>query len=532
MSDPSPPTPMPIGDAAQSKPPAGKLVRLGVWVGLLVAIGVGMPVWLSLLRGPAVYERSGLLTVGWLTSAGAMLGLWLLLKTTPPGAIKLSPRLGKRIILLLTAGLTASAIFFVSPVLERGPLRARVDGTAWLVGSSPYLLTPARVLAIESADTTSLRGPDPFAAESLAVDRAAPGQNSISLYPPATQLAFVVSRALDYVLPTGERPTPTTSAAPTSTRPGDWREAMLALPWWRQLFVWRTLMAVALLLTVAELIAWLRSRDVSVWWAAVFAWQPVVLVGVLGAGHGDLLALLFLVAGLRRVDVGRRRRGGLCLGAAAAMHPITWLAIPLAAMHAWRTIDAAGGRRVLAWSFAAGLLLTLPPLVASDKWHVVWPTVTAVFGNADGLDDNASLYWLLQRWTEDATWLPPAGWILAIAAAVIAAWIVTARRGRPETAIYVAVLAALLLGPTGRPSLLVWPLAMVPLLGGRGGLTACVWAATAVLAWGDRSANVVWQYAPVYAAALVEIVAWRMRSRTAARDRRRTSATAGQDIYQ
>ena len=67
-------------------------------------------------------------------------------------------------------------------------------------------------------------------------------------------------------------------------------------------------------------------------------------------------------------------------------------------------------------------------------------------------------------------------------------------------------LVGLLLSPLMPPWLLVWPLAMVPLLPAGAGLTALVWAATATLSYATGPHLPLLELVPVYAAGGVELI--------------------------
>ena len=88
-------------------------------------------------------------------------------------------------------------------------------------------------------------------------------------------------------------------------------------------------------------------------------------------------------------------------------------------------------------------------------------------------------------------------------------------------AVYAASTVGLLLSPVSPPWLLIWPLAMVPLLGGGAGLTVLVWAATAGLSYLPETADAPFSparaaalaLAPVYVVGLAEAVLLTRRRR-------------------
>ena len=502
------PTPPPMSSPPTR--PAGALrrrARLLAWVAAVLLLAGGLPAFFFALRGDRVLEKAALLQSGWLGLAGICLGLWSLLASTPPDAIRLSQRLGKRILLILGAALAGAALLWLVPLLSSEPLRHRYDGKIWLLGDNPYRTSPAVAAARARWSRDADDRPD-------ALDAAAPHQGRTTLTLPAGQAFLTAGRAVEYLLP-GTAAERAASRVAVGGEASGWRGRLDEAPWWRRLFAWRCVLAAAYLVTVGELITWLRQRGDSVWWAALFAWQPLVLLETVGMGHQDVLGVMFLVAGLRRAEAGRLRRGAICLAASVAVQPVALLALPLVLRQAGRSGEPADSprrwrdvRRVGVW-FAATLLLLLLPILSPTA---LVNLAAAVRQYAYGPSSNATLYRGLE-WLFVGTGDPgrgasvrTAGWALCGAAtlgAVAAAWL---RRARPATGTYAALTAGLLLSPIAPPWALIWPLALVPALAGRGGLSALVWAGTAVLYYGGGlMESPWWQVAPVLAAAAAEL---------------------------
>lgn len=469
----------------------GSWLRLMLWSLLVLLTVVCLTAWCWTLKAGAAATRPDLLQGGWLAIAGLCLALWLLLATTPTGAIRLSPRLSKRTLILLSALVAIAAVAWLRPVLSTEVLRYRFDGRAWLLAMSPYQVSPdeAEVLA-SSVQDAELRLD--------LLDRAAPDQQRTTLNLPVSQAAFVATRTLEYLSPQEEHVRPP-FAPQTRAADADWRTTLLDLPWWRQMFFWRVLLAGVYLLTVAELIAWLRYRELSPWWAVVFAWQPLVVMEMLGAAHQDMIGVLFLIAGLRRADGGNMRRAAMCLAASVAVKPLAILAIPFVIRRAWREdgtefyppkralAPPAGGpaaRRLVIW-FLATLVLLLAPLYSREALAETW-RATSAYLTSPGQD--AALWRVL-----DAVFGGPdaslerqlrvclAAWSICAIATMVVGVIAWQRRVSPAAAMYAMLMTGLMLSPTMSPWLLAWPLAMVPVLRGRAGPAALVWAGTASL---------------------------------------------------
>jgi hypothetical protein len=129
------------------------VARLVAWIMLVSGILVLTPVWLWLrfVRPQVVqswqtfgYDFSGsILGRGWLLLGLLLLAVSLLLRTTPPTALRLSPRWSALLILAGTAALQASAICAGQRArLSTDALRYRTEGAMWLAGISPVRRNP------------------------------------------------------------------------------------------------------------------------------------------------------------------------------------------------------------------------------------------------------------------------------------------------------------------------------------------------------------------------------------------------------
>lgn len=524
-----------VPESSPSAPPRilRRRGRLAAWIGVVAIVVLAMPAWAFLLRDGGLILQLDLFRAGLLGGAALMLLMWMMLASTPINALRLSPYTSKRVILLISALLTAAALAWPAPILDDEPLRYRADGTSWLNGVSPYSLTPDEVTALwqslGSAQSPLESPDDPFNGETRTITEAVPGQDRATRIGPVLQGVAVMARAVEYLLAPGSRVVSNIAA----TRPAtDWREAMETLPWWRQLWSWRLMLGAVYLLTVGELIAWLRQRDQSVWWAATFAWVPLTWFSSIAAGHGEIVGVLFFVAALRRLELNRNRRAALCLAGAAAVQPLTLLLLPFALRQAESRPDRSepatlARRRFAVWLIVTSVLLWLPVLLIDGGWRGFGHSVFMYINGVDDTWRNAPLprmiVWLILDDSNPTRRL----WVRLLTIGIggvgllIVASFVWTRRAGIDVAAYALLLTAFLLAGDAPPWRMIWPLALVPILAGRGGLTALVWAGTCGLHYtrftlsnDTNPANVlVAEYIPVYVAAVVEIIIVSRRTR-------------------
>ncbi|MEM7807956.1 MAG: hypothetical protein AAF561_07590 [Planctomycetota bacterium] len=287
-------------------------MRLGAWVVTLISVLV-LPAIGLLALSDDVTQSLDTLHVGWLIASSVVVLLWLLLATTPPDAIKVSPRLGKRLVLGITSLVLGSAVVLGHPTLEPVALEASTHGEAWISGEREVAHGPPR--------------------------------------PPIIELAAVATRAVDAA----------TSFEPLPERDSDWRPTMAERSLVDRLLPWRILLAIGVLGATWEIIASLRSRGISVWHAGLFAWSPAVWLMAAGFGGPAVLATWFSAASLRRAELGRRRRAGLWLALAVATSPIALLMVP------WVLVGSGGKRLASLWFVGVSSILWVALLLAGDN---------------------------------------------------------------------------------------------------------------------------------------------------------------------
>jgi hypothetical protein len=101
------------------------------------------------------------------------------------------------------------------------------------------------------------------------------------------------------------------------------------------------------LLTIAVLLAWLRSTQQSPWLALVYAWNPLVILEIAHSGHIDALGALWIATSAWMLSTGRGMRAMVAFVIAVATKLLPIVLLPLF----WKRVrmrDAAAGAIVLA----------------------------------------------------------------------------------------------------------------------------------------------------------------------------------------
>ncbi len=441
----------PPPDAATATPRWRRHGRLAAWAVLTVIAGLFGLLALWPIRGP-INQHVTLVRGIWVAGSFLPLATWLLLATTPKDAILVSPRLGKRLILLTAAALAASSLWLTSPTWSTDILRHEADGATWLSGRSPYRYTPNDSVT----PGTALTSDDVHASAFATLLAAAPDRDQTSLAPPAVQAVIAASAAVELVLPRGS---PEALSA-VRIEPTDWAGAVERLPWWRRLFVLRLLLALIYFATVNELIAWMRQRNLSVWWAGLYAWSPAAWIGagILGVAGG--LAALLLIASLRRLEAERHRRSAVGLAGAVAASPLLLPLVP------WMIV----GKRQRSWLWFG--------LVSAAMWV---PALTYQYGYGPSAL-RVARYLATPGDTLVGSlfvFAPAVGWSIWLAGQGLVAWLINKRGGGAATVVYGMTLSSTLLAPTSAVGLILLPMAVAVAPGRRGGLAAIALVASA-----------------------------------------------------
>jgi hypothetical protein len=194
--------------------------------------------------------------------------------------------------------------------------------------------------------------------------------------------------------------------------------------------------------------------------------------------------------------------------------------------------SAAAARRATVWFLAAIVLLMTPVWIGGGLFDLA----RALGDFLTTAEHDGALYRLLETMfvgpdasAQRVERVRMAAWILCGLATVAAGLIAWLRRVRPPAAFYAMSMAALLASPVISPWALIWPLAIVPVLRGRAGPAALIWAGTAVLSYTAQTLDggrpspqaILLQMAPVYVMAVTETL---VTSRHAARYRHRRVA--------
>jgi len=203
---------------------------------------------------------------------------------------------------LLIAALLFAVAFRVPPALGRvGPdndmVRYIYDGRLQTLGYNPYTVLPS----------------DPAMAGTHTDDtRLMPSRNAQTPYPAAAQLFFRL-------------------VVTVRESAGAMKLALVGCD----------------LLTIAVLLAWLRSTRRSPWLALAYAWNPLVILEVAHSGHVDALGALWIAVAAWMLSTGRGMRAMIAFVLAVASKLLPIVLLPLF----WRRVrmrDAAAGALVLA----------------------------------------------------------------------------------------------------------------------------------------------------------------------------------------
>jgi alpha-1,6-mannosyltransferase len=128
------------------------------------------------------------------------------------------------------------------------------------------------------------------------------------------------------------------------------------------------------LLTIAVLLAWLRSTSRSPWLALLYAWNPLVILEIAHSGHLDALGALWIAVAAWMLSTGRGMRAAIAFVIAIAVKLLPIVLLPLF----WkriRLLDAAAGAVVLAALYypfrSAGALPlgAVPNVVAAIRFN-------------------------------------------------------------------------------------------------------------------------------------------------------------------
>jgi hypothetical protein len=188
------------------------------------------------------------------------------------------------------------------------------------------------------------------------------------------------------------------------------------------------------LLTIAVLLAWLRSTRRSPWLALVYAWNPLVILEVAHSGHVDALGALWIAVAAWMLSTGRGMRATIAFVLAVASKLLPIVLLPLF----WKRVrlrDAAVGGLVLAALYfpfrSAGMLPlgAVPNVVAYIRFNgplfkalaaALSPQGAALVAVAAGL--GVAVWMRASRTADDpAAWAWPMAVSLA-AAPVIYPW--------------------------------------------------------------------------------------------------------------
>ena len=472
--------------------------RFILWTTAAAGLLIGQVLWLVLLRGPRILANDAILIGGQIALTLPVLLIALLLKTTPPDAIKLRRQASEGLILAGVALLQLAAVVLLRPALSEDVLRYRTDGRMWLDGISPYATSPRDW---NNAD---------------AVDSLVPFPHMRTIYPAVAQATFAAAAAIERA----STPPVDLLTQSQSADQSPWRRYLASSPTPYRASVFRLMYALAAVATTLVLLLLLRANQQSPWWAALLAWNPLVTLETGGMGHHDVVGVAIVLLSLYTLAKSRPMQPFAGLALATAVKPFALLLAPFLI----RGIDrhkrpAATATAAAACLFATILiLLYLPPLLF-QRGYIGWRASARTYSQT--WEANGSFYDMIVRTFGDGgrdegranERAKQMARLLSVAALLAAALVAWQFKASPAMAGYWLCLAALLLSPVVYPWYLLWALGFVPLLRGEAGWTAIVWSGTICAsylmwhtpAWRLGNGALLGEYGVVYAALIFEI---------------------------
>ena len=265
------------------------------------------------------------------------------------------------------------------------------------------------------------------------------------------------------------------------------------------------------ILMILRLLAWLRR---PLWQVIWYAWCPLPVTEVSLAGHQDIVGVFFLLLAL---DLALRRQAAgwaaLALVASVFTKGFALLLLPL-------FVRTYGGR--FAWAAALCLLYLGMPL-----WVYLPEFLHGMKQYLDNVHANAGLF----HWMNMALTPVSRRFHYAIAEKIsdlvilgTALWAARRPALTDESLVrrtFVVLSVTLLIVPTLFPWYLIWPLALMPLLGRRPSYALVLLTGLSVLLYTFYvSIKAYWwtplaEYGPFYAALALEYALWRRARRPA-----------------
>jgi hypothetical protein len=469
-------------------------LRFIIWTIAVTLLLFGQLAWLFLLRGPRILARDAVLIGGQFIATLPIIVIALLLKTTPPDAIKLRRRTSEWCILAGVALLQFVAVALLRPALSEDVLRYRVDGRMLLDRVSPYATAP---LDWEKTDS---------------IDSLVPFPDMRTIYPALSQATFALGAVIENSIagPTDAVPQlPRDDASP-------WRRYLEIAPSPYRATVFRAMYAATAVAMTLVLLQLLRANDHSPWWSVLIAWNPLVTLEIGGMGHQDVIGVVFVLLSLYALV---KRRPFISVGSlalAAAVKPFALLIAPFV----FRDVSDKRTRAAAAAAacvFALTLIACYVPPVLIQHGYVGWRETAQTYSRS--WEANGSVYELITRTLGDgdegraSERAKHMARLIAAAALIATALLAWRFRAAPATAGYWLCLIAVLVAPVAYPWYLLWALCFVPLLRGEAGWTAIAWSGTIGVCyatwhqptWRMSSGELLVEYGVVYAVLMIEI---------------------------
>jgi hypothetical protein len=505
--------------------------RLALWIVTAGSAFLGAIAWLILIRGERITSHDSMLIGGWVALVAILMLVWLLLKTTPVDAIRLSRRISVLIILGGTIALHALAITVIHPALSEDVVRYRFDGKTWLAGKSPYVMSPAQMENLSSRDRRF---------EFDRIDRMVPFPVLHTIYPPTSEALFAVEAWLERALHWSAPAEPEWTGEPHP----QWREQLSHLRFVERALAFRITSAALSVACAIALLILLRDANRSPWWTILFAWNPLTILETAGMAHQDiagvLLLLLMLIARNRR----RFALAAVLLALAIGVKPIVILLLPFLLRDSALPLrpGEGGGEGASKFRYApdkrSPLTLTLSrrergPIIAILAFLVTIALLALPVLYHHGLsgmlltariysqnwEANGSVYELLKIFFgggdlgRSMVRAKEMSRLLSVTMVLLTGLALWQNRATLAEVGYWFFLILLICAPVAYPWYLLWVICFVPLLRGAQGVTGLVWSGSIALCyllwrtndWIMPPAALLWEYVPVGLMLIVEL---------------------------
>jgi hypothetical protein len=288
----------------------------------------------------------------------------------------------------------------------------------------------------------------------------------------------------------------------------------------------RGLSALGAFIATVLLLILLWRLNASPWWAVLFAWNPLLAIETAANGRMEIFGVALLIGALLAARRERYKIAAILLALAGGVRIFALLLFPFLWRDAHerdrarRPAGHSGRKMMLTLAVALGVVFI--PALLFQQGHMGFGRVEASPTDVQSINGPAAgpLPWLIATFIAhrpaavaraqplSAPYISALLHFIAVLAAIGAAWQTRASLSRAAYWIFLAMLLTAARASGGEA---LWPLAMVPLLGGRAGWAALTWSATACIGYVARAPGasqttcMIGEYGPVLCALALEI---------------------------